>query len=304
MAGLLNLSDREKAAVKEFAQTDYKKRAIAEAMAKAQEPSNFERSLFGQGDFRDSGRPSSGPGEAMDSLVGVPVRTWANETARDGASLGGLLKAARSVGTDPRQAPTGVDVADNMGIENPYAGAAMATAVDMASLPVPGAMLPGVAGRVVDKADDAKKLLAGIETAEQAAKLTGAERQAYLEALDAVYGDRAKRAADMGFSDNVYYHGTTVDIPEFKHDAKGLSTGAQSAKKGFFFASDPSTASDYADLAREKGVIREGDKVTTRALSDTADLLDDTYNRQKLEHFQAEQASAAERKRKCIMHGR
>ncbi len=94
----------------------------------------------------------------------------------------------------------------------------------------------------------------------------------YLKALDGEYGDRAKRAADMGFGKKTWYHGTNVPIDEFKKDALGLSTGAQSAKKGFFFAKDPETASQYADLANEHGVIREGDKVTTKYLSDTAEI--------------------------------
>jgi hypothetical protein len=105
-------------------------------------------------------------------------------------------------------------------------------------------------------------------TVEEAVKLKGKRREEYLKLLDAQYGDKAKRAKDLGFGDRTWYHGTTVPIDEFKNTAKGLSTGAQSAKKGFFFASDPSTASDYADLAQSKGVVREGDNVTTKWLSE------------------------------------
>jgi hypothetical protein len=110
----------------------------------------------------------------------------------------------------------------------------------------------------------AKKILDSITSAEDAVKLKGKERKEYLDALTAAFGDKAKRSKDMGFGDRTWYHGSTVPIEKFQTEALGKSTGAQSAKKGFFFAEDPSTASDYADLARDKGIIREGDKVTTK----------------------------------------
>jgi hypothetical protein len=133
-------------------------------------------------------------------------------------------------------------------------------------------------GAKIDNADD---VLRAVDNPELAVSLKGPERAEYLSALDESFGDRSKRAADMGFGKRKWFHGTTVDIPEFKSEAKGLSTGAQSAKKGFFFASDPSTASDYAELARERGVIREGDNVTTRFLSETADDHNDLYDQIK-----------------------
>jgi hypothetical protein len=45
------------------------------------------------------------------------------------------------------------------------------------------------------------------------------------------------------------YHGTKADIDAFSKHALGQSTGAASARKAFFFAEDPSTASDYAKLS-------------------------------------------------------
>lgn len=118
-----------------------------------------------------------------------------------------------------------------------------------------------------------------VATPEISTTLKGSERAKYLQALDEAYGNQDARAKAMGFGDKTWYHGTTVPIDEFQKEALGLSTGAQSAKKGFFFASDPSTASDYAELAREKGLIREGDKVTTRTMSETADLHNDLYDK-------------------------
>jgi len=118
-----------------------------------------------------------------------------------------------------------------------------------------------------DKLKKFMNILESVDSAEKAIALSGPERKQYLDALDAVYGDKAKRMKDMGFGDKTWFHGTTVPIDEFQNTAKGLSTNAQSAKKGFFFAQDPSTASDYANLANEKGIVREGDKVTTKWLS-------------------------------------
>lgn len=109
-----------------------------------------------------------------------------------------------------------------------------------------------------------EELLSKIDTPEKAAALKGAEREKYLKALDEVFGSREQRAKDMGFGEETWYHGTTVPIDEFKSEAKGLSTGAGSAKKGYFFAQEPSVASDYADLAHSKDIVREGDRVTSR----------------------------------------
>lgn len=46
------------------------------------------------------------------------------------------------------------------------------------------------------------------------------------------------RSLQQGF-EHGWYHGTTGDITSFRKDLLGESTGAQSAKKGFFFARDP-----------------------------------------------------------------
>jgi hypothetical protein len=116
-----------------------------------------------------------------------------------------------------------------------------------------------------------KLLPSGLSDAEHIAAraaMTPDQTEKYLGLLDKAYGPKESRAQALGFGSRDWYHGTTVPIDAFKDEAKGLSTGAQSAKKGFFFASDPSTASDYANLAHEKGVIREGDNVTTKLRSE------------------------------------
>jgi len=50
--------------------------------------------------------------------------------------------------------------------------------------------------------------------------------------------DEQVRMLQMGFEPG-WYHGTTGDIEKFRLDLLGEATGAQSAKKGFFFARDP-----------------------------------------------------------------
>lgn len=64
---------------------------------------------------------------------------------------------------------------------------------------------------------------------------------------------RKRRAKKLGFNTSkVFYHGTKANIAAFDTNALGASTNAGSAKQGFFFASDASTASDYAALAPER----------------------------------------------------
>ena len=66
-------------------------------------------------------RSLSSISEPIDSLVGVPYRTLVDELARvsgkdsDASEYGqALLKSIKSVGTDPRNAPTGSDIAEKM----------------------------------------------------------------------------------------------------------------------------------------------------------------------------------------------
>lgn len=115
----------------------------------------FLNQLVGQGKFRDSGRPSSGVAESMDSYLGAPVRRFLDDAAQHGLSAEAALNALKSMGTDPAKAPTGYDVASHMGIENPYAGAAVATAADLAQLPVPGVPV-GIRGEIKGVKDAGK----------------------------------------------------------------------------------------------------------------------------------------------------
>ncbi len=50
--------------------------------------------------------------------------------------------------------------------------------------------------------------------------------------------DPYQRSLQQGYEGD-WYHGTTGDITNFRQDLLGETTGAESAKKGFFFARDP-----------------------------------------------------------------
>jgi hypothetical protein len=56
-------------------------------------------------------------------------------------------------------------------------------------------------------------ILREIDTPEKAAALTGKAKKNYLDALDVVFGPKQKRASDIGFGPDDYYHGTTFDKP-------------------------------------------------------------------------------------------
>jgi hypothetical protein len=106
------------------------------------------------GVFRDTGRVADNPGEYLDAVLGVPARTAVSEMQKGNFNLDMLKKSLGSIGTDPRNAPTGAQIAEATGVENPYLGAALATAVDVgAQVPGVGALgkvgaVPGVVGKI------------------------------------------------------------------------------------------------------------------------------------------------------------
>lgn len=68
-------------------------------------------------------------------------------------------------------------------------------------------------------------------------KAPQAEALAKAKAISGV-DDPYTRSLQQGYEHD-WYHGTTADIPSFDKGLLGETTGAQSAKKGFFFARDP-----------------------------------------------------------------
>ena len=96
-----------------------------------------------------------------------------------------------------------------------------------------------IAGKVAAKSanaefEAAQALLSRINSPEIATKLQGAEKKAYLEALDLVHGDRAKRAKDLGFGEETYYHGTKSNFDSFAEKPRGS-----------FFSKDPKFADGF-----------------------------------------------------------
>lgn len=98
------------------------------------------------GTFPDTGRTASGLGEQLDSVLGAPVRTAISEAQKGNFTKDAVKKIINSIHADPRNAPTGFDIAEQTGLENPYAKTAIATIADLASVPVPGGALGKLAG--------------------------------------------------------------------------------------------------------------------------------------------------------------
>ena len=93
----------------------------------------------------------------------------------------------------------------------------------------------------MSKASKLAEILAKIDTPEKAVGLIGPEREAYLKALTETFGDQATRAKDMGFGEQVYYHGSPADdIQAFK---KG--DPRQVGEFGIFAAEDPKFAKKF-----------------------------------------------------------
>ena len=103
---------------------------------------------------------------------------------------------------------------------------------------------------------------------------------AALDALDPVEKARLDRAVEQGF-DLDGFHGTKGDIEAFDPGLLGETTGAPSARLGYFFAADPETAQTYARMAnlREINPGKQGIKNELAAL----DINDPNYSQKRAE---------------------
>ncbi len=238
-------------------------------------PSDFTKSMFGQGKFRDTGRESEGLGESIDSLVGAPARLAIDEFRKGNINLETLKKTFTQIGADPRTAPTGYDIASQI-TDDPTLGTILATAIDVgAQLPIPGV---GIAGKVEDLSK-LPKILKEVNTAEKAVALKGAKRGEYLKALEEVYGDQAKRAKDLGFGDQTWYHGTKNDIDSFDVSKSGLGTQG----RGVYFDSDGKISTGYSSRpggnvipAKVRGDFLNGmDSISKNQIQDLKKVLPD-----------------------------
>jgi hypothetical protein len=75
-------------------------------------------------------------------------------------------------------------------------------------------------------------------------------------ALDDVELSRLDRAIQQGFDIDAF-HGTKADISSFDPGLLGVTTEAESARKGFFFARDAEVAETYADYAKAEDVRKD-----------------------------------------------
>ena len=113
-----------------------------------------------------------------------------------------------------------------------------------------------IAGKVAAKSanaefEAAQALLSRINSPEIATKLQGAEKKAYLEALDTVYGSRDVRAKDLGFGEETWFHGGAKEIKEFDKNKIG-SAQYSDWGPGVYLTPDKSTAGYYAKEAVKK----------------------------------------------------
>lgn len=144
----------------------------------AEEAAKPADALLGVGTFRDSGRKTGNLGEMLDSAVGVPARIGISE-AQKGNWWNAIPAMAARVGTDPVNAPTGVDIASEA-TSNPYLGAGLATAVDLAQLPT-GGVLPGVVGKVETSQNALKLAVQEALKSKKLEKFSPKIQQAYAE---------------------------------------------------------------------------------------------------------------------------
>lgn len=250
----MKLTPEQEARLKEYVS---KQQSPSDRILNGDDGLDLARSMFGLGKFRNSERYAENAGEAFDSIVGAPVRDSIS-SLQDGNYIEALKKLA-GVGEDPVQKPTGVDIASKV-TKNPFLGTALATAVDVGAQ-IPVGFSPGVMGKVDDVASGAKSILSKIDSPEKAVALKGAEREQYLKALDELYGDRAKRAKDMGFSLKKWFHGTSDDFDKFSSDKLGTNfENSGSSGYGHYFTNDPEVANRYAQYADTKK-----DKLAARA---------------------------------------
>lgn len=113
-----------------------------------QEAEKYQQKLMGQGQYRDTGRQSSGYGESLDSVIGAPARVAIQEAQRGNLSWDAVKRIFRQIGADPEHAPTGYDIASTV-TDDPWLGTFLATAVDFgAQLPGIPHLSPGVIGEV------------------------------------------------------------------------------------------------------------------------------------------------------------
>lgn len=181
-------------------------------------------------------------GRIADYATSAPIRSALGTIGTDDSALEALLS---QYGSQPETAPTGEDLARRLGLEG--------HAQDVAGFGI---------GALADASNFSPLGAIAALGVKAGAKGLGkkAARKAAMEVVENLPMDKASRLArakKMGFNTKkTFYHGTKADIDAFDPNALGSSTNAGSAKEGYFFASDPSTASDYAMISPERSELR------------------------------------------------
>jgi hypothetical protein len=112
-----------------------------------------------------------------------------------------------------------------------------------------------VAGGKLSK-ELAEKILAKFNTVDKATSVSGKDKEKYLQALDTVYGDRAKRSADLGFSDGKWYHGTEYSETPIEKFNESRNYWNSSEKRGMHVTDTSDEAAYYsANESGEQGAI-------------------------------------------------
>lgn len=124
-----------------------KKKLIEDAMKDLAVSPEIMGQFTGQPVF-ETGRKGT-IGDALESVTTAPLRTAISEAQKGNFNKKAVQAVLSQIGKDPLTAPTSETIAEQSGIENPLAKAAIATAVDLAPTPTP--KFAGVAGTVYDK---------------------------------------------------------------------------------------------------------------------------------------------------------
>jgi hypothetical protein len=154
-------------------------------------------------------------------LAQPPTGSGAETAARFGAAFVNPAAGARAVGQASDLVTRGANLSADRLVQmitgNPQATAPRV--LEETSMPFMQAVAPKGASTNVPQS-------VNLQMAREAAESLGMST------------DEQVRMLQMGFEPG-WYHGTTGDIEKFRLDLLGEATGAQSAKKGFFFARDP-----------------------------------------------------------------
>lgn len=168
-------------------------------------------------------------------LAQDPTGSVAETAARIGAGFINPTAGARAVGQIPQQVTRGANITADKLVQmitrNPEATAARV--IDETQMPFLNAVTPKASSTKVPQS-------VNLQMAREAAESLGMSQ------------DEQVRMLQMGFEPG-WYHGTTGDIEKFRLDLLGEATGAESAKKGFFFARDPSNPPENAVVSAGSG---------------------------------------------------